>query len=92
MENKLRTEKYPYRGRLKEPVVINCNIQDALTPASCSKIVTDIARYILCSKLIPYPYDMLKSAAQNLNSVSNTVYVRTIIVLLIYSTRVVINE
>jgi len=71
MENKLKTGKCPYRSRLKKPVVINCNLRDALTPTSCTKIVTDIAKYILCTKLIPYPYDMLKSAAQNLNSVSN---------------------
>jgi hypothetical protein len=72
MENKFRTEKCPYRSRLKKPVVINCNIRDALTSTSCVKIVSDIMKYILCSKLIPYHYDMLKSAAQNLNSVSNT--------------------
>lgn len=90
MENKLKTEKCPYRSRLKKPVVINCNITDALTPTSCTKIVTDIAKYILCTKLVPYPYDMLKSAAQNLNSVSKTVY--TIVLLIIFSTRVFINE
>jgi len=94
MENKLKTVKCPYRSRLKKPVVINCNITDALTLTSCTKIVTDIAKYILCTKLIPYPYDMLKSAAQNLNSVSNTVYIyvcTTIVLLIIFSTRV-INE
>jgi hypothetical protein len=90
MENKLKAEKCPYRSRLKKPVVINCNITDALTPTSCTKIVTDIAKYILCTKLVPYPYDMLKSAAQNLNSVSKTVY--TIVLLIIFSTRVFINE
>jgi len=95
MENKLKTEKCPYRNRLKKPVVINCNITDALTPTSCTKIVTDIAKYILCTKLIPYPYDMLKSAAQYLNSVSNTVYIYVciaIVLLIFFSTRVFINE
>lgn len=75
MEDKLKTRKcstgISNRSRGKKPVIINCNICDTLTPMSCSKIITEIAKYILCSRLIPYPYCALKSAAQNFNRVSN---------------------
>jgi len=75
MEGKLETEMFSYgvsnRSRLKKPVIINCNIGDTLTPTFCTKIVTEIAKYIFCNKLIPYPYDALRNVAQNLHRVSN---------------------
>jgi hypothetical protein len=55
----------------KKPITINCNIRDTLTPVSCSKVIAEISKYVICNRLIPYPYCALKSAAQNLNSVSN---------------------
>jgi hypothetical protein len=79
MEGKLKTRRFlvgiSNRSRGKKPIIINCNICDTLTPVSCSKIITEIAKYILCSRLIPYPYYALKCAAQNLNCVSNNLYV-----------------
>jgi hypothetical protein len=41
------------------------------TPMSCSKVTAEIAKYVICNRLIPYPYCALKNAAQNLNCVSN---------------------
>lgn len=71
MEHNLKTSRYSVgisnRSRVKKPIIINCNICDTLTPMSCSKIITEIAKYILCSRLIPYPYYALKNAARNFN-------------------------
>jgi hypothetical protein len=54
----------------KEPVIVNCGIDDKLTHVSCSRIVSEIAKHIVYCRLIPYPYCALKSAAQKLNNVS----------------------
>jgi hypothetical protein len=63
------------RTRLKEPILIHCNIGETLTPNSCSKIVTEISKYIICNNLIPYHFDTLKKAAENFKLVSSKVMV-----------------
>lgn len=77
MEGKLKSERLSYnianRSRLAKPVFIHCNIDETLTPTSCSKIVTEIGKYILCNKLIPHPYYTLENATENFDTVSYNV-------------------
>lgn len=79
MEGKLKSERFSKsiasRSRVTKPVTIHCNIDETLTATSCFKIITEIAKYILSNRLIPYPYDILKNVAENLNHVSNKVMV-----------------
>jgi hypothetical protein len=68
-------------SRRKKPVIINCNIGDTLTPASCSNVIAEIAKYVVCNRLIPYPYCALKNAAQNLTCVSNNLYIYIVLLM-----------
>jgi hypothetical protein len=79
MEAEVKSERFSYkianRSRLTKPVIVRCNIGETFTPALCCKIVTEIAKYIFCNKLVPYPYATLKNIAENFNHVSNKVMV-----------------
>ncbi|PSN49779.1 hypothetical protein C0J52_01388 [Blattella germanica] len=43
--------------------LINCCLSETLTPTTCTKVLKEIAKYIVCHKLIPYPYEALKNIA-----------------------------
>lgn len=54
-----------YKKRGEKIVFIDFKIAETLTPTTCTRILTEISKYIVCHKLIPYPYDALKHMAQS---------------------------